>query len=414
MRRGVRVGGRSTFPLVDLLNEAIAGVVQRPARSVLTALGTVLGIGSFVAILGLTSTATGQIGKQFNALVDATVTVTDVGDGAHHPRDAPAPIDFPADADARISRLNGVVAAGVYWTIPLAGPAISATPGATQAQANELPVYGVSPGLFNVMRPQVTGALFNSFHQRRAEHVVVLGSAAARNLGISQLSAQPAVFINGIAFTVIGIISRSVQLPSLLLGVLMPSHTARLLYPPPDPANGPAVMVIHTDLGAASLIARQAALALRPDEPRYLQAIAPPDPHTLRDNVNTDLASLFLALAAISMAIGAVGIANTTLVAVLERTSEIGLRRAVGARPRHIAWQFLTESSALGALGGLVGTALGVGTVLSVAAAKHWTAILNPAVVLPAPLIGAGVGLLAGLYPAVRAASTEPLDALRR
>ena len=112
--------------------------------------------------------------------------------------------------------------------------------------------------------------------------------------------------------------------------------------------------------------------------------------------------------------IGAVGIANTTLVAVLERTGEIGLRRALGPRPRHITAQFLTESAALGALGGLVGTSLGVPTVVGTALARHWTAVLEPYAVLPAPLIGMFTGFAAGLYPALRAARTEPLEALRR
>jgi ABC-type antimicrobial peptide transport system permease subunit len=125
------------------------------------------------------------------------------------------------------------------------------------------------------------------------------------------------------------------------------------------------------------------------------------------------LAGLFLILALVSLLIGAVGIANTTLVAVLERTEEIGLRRAVGARPRHIAAQFLAESTALGTLGGLAGTCIGVGVVVIFAAVKDWTAVLNPAYTLPAPLIGSVVGLLAGVYPALRAARTSPLAALR-
>lgn len=108
------------------------------------------------------------------------------------------------------------------------------------------------------------------------------------------------------------------------------------------------------------------------------------------------------------------GIPDTVLVSVRGRTSEIGPRRALGARPRHIAGQFLTESTAIAALGGLIGTALGVAAVVAVALTRHWTAILDPAFVLPAPLIGTVVGLLAGAYPALRAAGIEPAEALRR
>ena len=108
------------------------------------------------------------------------------------------------------------------------------------------------------------------------------------------------------------------------------------------------------------------------------------------------------------------GIANTTLVAVLERSSEIGLRRALGARPRHIAIQFLAESTALGLFGGLVGACLGVLVAIAVTISEHWTALLDARIVFAAPAAGAVIGLLAGLYPALRASTIEPADALRR
>nr|WP_324290519.1 ABC transporter permease [Streptomyces sp. H27-H5] len=119
-------------------------------------------------------------------------------------------------------------------------------------------------------------------------------------------------------------------------------------------------------------------------------------------------------LAGICLVIGAVGIANTTLVAVLERTSEIGLRRALGARGRHVAAQFLTEAATLGTLGGLVGTSLGELTVVAVSLARDWTPVIHPATVAAAPLTGLVTGLPAGLHPAWRAARIEPVEALRR
>ena len=158
----------------------------------------------------------------------------------------------------------------------------------------------------------------------------------------------------------------------------------------------------------------QAPIALRPDDPSLLTATAPASPTQLRRSVTTSLNAVFLALAGIALIVGAVGIANTTLVAVLERVGEIGLRRALGARPVHIAAQFLTESTALGLFGGLIGASLGVGAVLAVTVYQHWTALLDPRVVLAAPAAGAVIGLLAGLYPALRAGTIEPADALRR
>jgi putative ABC transport system permease protein len=198
--------------------------------------------------------------------------------------------------------------------------------------------------------------------------------------------------------------------------MLIPEQTALADYGNPEPGIGnqdEAQMVVATRIGAAQAVARQIAAAELPADPGRLVVTSPSNPQTLQGEVTGDLAGLFLILALVSLLIGAVGIANTTLVAVLERTEEIGLRRAVGARPRHIAAQFLAESAALGTLGGLIGTCTGVATVVIFAAARDWTAVLNPAYTLPAPLIGSVVGLLAGAYPALRAARTSPLAALR-
>jgi putative ABC transport system permease protein len=116
----------------------------------------------------------------------------------------------------------------------------------------------------------------------------------------------------------------------------------------------------------------------------------------------------------VCLVIGAVGIANTTLVAVMERTGEIGLRRALGARSRHITVQFLTESGALGLLGGVVGTSVGTAVVVAVSAFREWTPVIAPLTLAAAPALGLATGLLAGLYPAWRASRVPPAEALRR
>ncbi|MFJ9775562.1 ABC transporter permease [Kitasatospora sp. NPDC101157] len=398
----------------DLLSEALTGLLQRPGRSALTLLGTVLGIGAFVAVLGLTATATGQIGERFSLTKATTVTVTDrprtdgVAPGSNPPS------DFPADADRRIAAIDGVRAGGVWWPVPGGAPRLSRRPDGPDEGAG-LSVLAATPGAVAAMEPALTaGVGLDEFVQRTAQPVVLLSEAAAKRLGVSRLDARPAVFIDRVPYTVVGIFADVRRQPGALLSLVIPASTALERYgnPVPQPDRG-AQALVATRIGAATVVAAQLPLALRPDAPAAFTVVPPPDPHSLQDTVTSDLTGLFLALAGICLLVGAVGIANTTLVAVLERTGEIGLRRSLGARTGHVAAQFLTESTVLGTLGGLIGTGLGVLTVLGVAAARDWTAVLQPAATLPAPLIGTVVGLLAGLYPALRAARTDPLQALR-
>ncbi|HEY2075359.1 MAG TPA: ABC transporter permease [Streptosporangiaceae bacterium] len=401
----------SRFRPADLAGEAIAGLLQRPGRSVLTVLGTVAGIGGFVAIVALSQTAAGQIGKEFNVQDATQVTVNDTG-----ARSGPAgrTMDFPTNADALADRIHGVVAAGVWWPVNFGQISVSALPPSADGTKVGLPVTAASPGALVASGAQLAaGVLFNQFHEATAQDVAVLSKTAAAQLGISSLVNEPAVFIGGQPFTVVGILADDPRLPQLNLGVTVPESAALRLWGSPQPAS-PAQMLIHTRLGAAQVVAEQAAVALRPDNPKLLTATAPVNPAQLRKSVTASFNAVFLALAGVALVIGAVGIANTTLVAVLERSSEIGLRRALGARPRHIAIQFLAESTALGLFGGLVGACLGVLVAIAVTISEHWTALLDSRIVFVAPAAGAVIGLLAGLYPALRASTIEPADALRR
>jgi putative ABC transport system permease protein len=405
----------------DAAAEAVAGIVQQPGRAGLTMLGTVLGVGAFVAVLGLTATGAGQISHQFTVLADTTVTVEDNGpaNDVASPDTNPA-IGFPADADAIARHLNGVVAAGVWWPVSLPpGTNFTGSLALAATGSQTVALLAASPGAVQAMGlTMVAGASLSEYENDTSQHVAMIDTSTATALGISpaRLASQPAVFVGGIAYTVVGVYSSAQRVVTDESAMLIPENTALADFGNPAPGIGnqdEAQLVVATRIGAAQAVARQLAAAELPADPGRLVVTSPPNPANLQGEVSGDLAGLFLILASISLLIGAVGIANTTLVAVLERTEEIGLRRAVGARPRHIAAQFLAESAALGTLGGLIGTCIGVGTVVIFAAAKDWTAVLNPAVTLPAPLIGSVVGLLAGAYPALRAARTSPLAALR-
>ena len=405
----------------DAAAEAVAGIVQRPGRAVLTMLGTVLGVGAFVGVLGLTATGAGQISRQFTVLEQTTVTVEDNGpvNNVAPPATNP-PIGFPADADAIAEHIKGVTSAGVWWPVSLPdGTQFTGSLALAASASQTITLLAASPGATKAMGLKlVAGSPLTSYENDTGQHVAMIDTGTAIQLGISpaRLASHPAVFVGGLAYTVVGIYGSAQRVVTGESAMLIPQNTALADFGNPLPGIGnqdEAQMVVATRIGAAKAVARQLAAAELPSDPARLVVTSPPSPQNLQSEVKSDLAGLFLILALISLLIGAIGIANTTLVAVLERTAEIGLRRAVGARPRHIAAQFLAESTALGTLGGLIGTCIGVGTVVIFALVKDWTAVLNPYYTLPAPLIGSVVGLLAGAYPALRAARTSPLAALR-
>jgi putative ABC transport system permease protein len=390
--------------LRDLVTEAGAAIRRRPGRSILTALGTVVGVGALVATTGLADTARAQVSSRFDALRATEVRVQATQPEAGNP--------FPADVDERLEGLNGVNHAGLFWKVNTDGLEIGTLPmGSASQSTSPVELIAASPGAIRAALPHLaTGRLFNQFHEGRHERVAILGAGAAERLGLSRIGNQPAIFINDSAYAVIGIIDSVQRNPDLLLSVIVPSATAFDRLPV---ASAQFVVTIDTQPGAAQVIGSQVALALRPDHPERLQVLVPPDPESLRRGVESDVTGLFYALAGLALLIGTIGIANTTLVAVIERRGEIGLRRALGAKPRHIASQVLAESSALGLIGGFVGAALGIVAVVAVSAANGWTTTLNPQITLASPILGAATGLLAGLQPAHRATRTQPADALR-
>ena len=389
-----------------ILTEALASLGQKPTRTLLTMAGTILGVGAFIAVLGLTSTASGQISEQFSRLEATTVTVRDVA-----PSDGDVPHSFPANAEAIVASLNGVVHCGITWTARQGLAMVSTSFYDSGRQANA-PVQIASSGYIETLEPAwSTGGSYTQFEQNEGLPVAVMGASLARQLGVAE--AGTSVIVNGFEWRVVGVMSAVSIRPEVMNSLLVPPKAGGLAFGMPT-SSRPAEMVIRVEMGAARQVAAETPLAIRPDQPSLLSAIPPPDPPRMRSVISGSMENLFVALAGITLLIGAASIANTTLVAVLERTGEIGLRRATGARPHHVIAQFLIETVLTGVLAGLVGSSLGVIVVLVTAISLRWTAVLPPWVVASGPLIGAGVGLVAGLYPAWRAGRIDPLEALRK
>jgi macrolide transport system ATP-binding/permease protein len=369
-------------------------------------LGTVIGVAALVATLGLSKTASSQIVGRFDKVAATDVVITPVarsGTGAEV---------IPWDAEARLMRLNGVAAAGTLSEVDVRGALVRSVPindplGQTDLQ---LPVRAASPGLWRAVRAHLVAGRFpDRGNSSRGDHVAVLGFNAASRLGLTNLDQAPAIFIGDTQFQVIALVDDVKRQASLLGSVVIPDGTARRDYN----LAAPGSVQIETDVGAVETIVREAPRALSPSNPSLVQVAAPPDPKLLRGQVKNDLNALFLLLGGVSLLVGALGIANVTLVSVLERVGEIGLRRALGASRRHIASQFLIESTVMGLLGGIIGASFGILVVVSVAASRTWTPVLDPWVPFAAPLAGALIGLLSGTYPSLRAARMEPVEALR-
>jgi macrolide transport system ATP-binding/permease protein len=348
-----------------------------------------------------------QIIARFDELAATEITVS----SAPAPEGAPAN-DLPWDAPARIGRLNGVVAAGTMSEVDVGDGLVAATRIRDPQRRTELklPVQAASPSLFPAIRAKLrTGRVPDEGHSTRAERVAVLGPNAAAQLGIAEVGTLPAIAVGDEVFLVVGIMDSVQRKHALLSAVILPEGIARRLYH----LQAPQSVVVETKVGAASLLSRQVPVALRPDNPTGLKVAVPEQPQTIRAGVRRDLDVLFLMLGGVSLLVGAIGIANVTLVSVMERVGEIGLRRALGATRRHIAAQFLLESATMGVLGGVFGACAGMLVVVGVAVYQGWTPVIDPPIPLLAPVLGGLTGVLAGAYPALRAARLEPVDALR-
>jgi len=390
----------SRLSAADLVRTATVGARTRPTRMVLSALGVAIGIAAMVGVLGLSESSKSDLLATLDRLGTNLLTVqagTGIGLGSG---------ELPETADGMISRIGPVettvtvssVDANVYRTdlIP-------------SGQTGGLSVNAVGVELLDVLAGSVEdGRWFDE--ATAAFPTTVLGSVAADRLGIRSVSGTQQVWLGDQWFTVLGVLDTFELAPDLDRSALV-GLTAAEEYLGND--NIPTRVLVRVDPDQVDAVLGVLAATVNPENPEEVEVDRPTDALEAREAADNTLTALFLGLGAVALFVGGVGIANVMVISVLERRAEIGLRRALGATRRQVALQFLGEALLLAGVGGVVGVALGVGVTTGYAALRGWTALIPATAIIGGVAAALLIGVLAGLYPAMRAARLSPTEALR-
>jgi putative ABC transport system permease protein len=393
-------GRRVRLSLRDALEVALLGPLSRRSRAALSALGIAVGIAALIAITGTTSSQQAQLRADLDAM-GANLLVVKPGTDA-----AKNPIPLPRSAPEMIRRIGPVtdlvsirtvIDARVYRT-DLVPASQSGGLSAAVVDGDLLATLSIAP---------VVGRWFDAGDETLP--TTVLGDTAARRLGITDLSARPRVWIEGQWYAVIGILEPAGLAASVDSMAFLASRWAPADHGAPEIDS----VYVRSATGEAEAIRSVLAATAHPANPRGVAVSSLSDLAQAQEVTENALSSLVLGLAAIALIVGGIGIANTMIVAVLERRGEIGLRRALGARTGQIATQFVLEAALLGVAGGVAGTLFGILAVVGITTGQHTMLALDLATVAAGPGVAAVIGALAGAYPAVRAARLPPNTALR-
>jgi putative ABC transport system permease protein len=392
---------RSVLRPRDVLALGTLSLHSRRLRAALSALGIAIGIAAIVAILSITRSSEANLLAQIDRLGTNLLTV--VNGQSIQGQEA----ELPQTAAGMIGRVEGIQQ--LAPTAELANINVYRTDKIPSFETGGLAVRVADPSLLTTLNGNLRQGVFLNAATSRYP-ATVLGYQAAKSLGIGALSPSTRIWLGGHWFTVAGILDPLPLAPEIDLSALIgPAIATQLLS-----YNGhPSRIYVRADTNQVVAVADVLAPTANPEAPDQVSVSRPSDALAARVAVAGSSTALFLGLGAIALLVGAIGIANLMVISVLERRSEIGLRRALGATRRHIAAQFLTESVLLAATGGALGILAGIGITIGLATNRHWT-IAIPAIAIWGGL-GAAVliGAVAGLYPATRAARLAPTDALR-
>jgi putative ABC transport system permease protein len=386
----------------DLAGLASIGLRTRKLRAGLSALGIAIGVAAIVAVLGLAASSSAALLAEIQQLGTNLLTVTNgqtlTGDTAKLPEAAPG----------MIARLPGVT--GAQDTGTVSGVDVYKSPLIPSIETNALSVDAATLGLPAAAGTSLAqGRYLNAATER--EPVAVLGAAAAQLLGIDRIRPGMRIWAGGQWLYVTGILNHAVLAPEIDSAVLIGFPAAEQYLHFDGHPSEIYVRTVNTP-AATTAVDNLLGYQANPENPNQVNVSQPSDALTAQADAKGALDTLFLGLGAIALLVGAIGVANIMVISVLERRSEIGLRRALGATKRQIRIQFLAEAILLSLAGGAAGVIAGAAATAAYAHAKRWAVVIPPdawAGGLAAALL---IGAAAGLLPAIRAARLSPTQAL--
>lgn len=383
-------GRASTVLRRAMFSDVWRNLISRPSRLAAMMSAVAVSVALVVVTLGFGAVASHQVSQEFDAVSSREVTVTEDVDEEL----------ASSDVLRRLGELNGVT--GVAQVIATQSFGSS---GAARETVG-FPWVHVKGDLQAVARLTLASGDQSVIKTLNPGEALV-GDALAEKLQIASADASPTVFLAGNPYVVVGVISASPREPELI-GSIVTSDVV---------ASGAQItsskILISSTSGAARQIATEAALVVDPYSPENVQVRFPPDPSTMRAGVEANLNSAMAILTIVALAVSAACIGLAVSSAVSERRAEIGLRRALGARRRHIAIMLVLESGVAGGVASSVGLVVGLLGVLVVTIANRWTPVISIDAALVALVAGAAISVFGAVLGAFRAVRINPNDALR-
>ncbi|MDG6110469.1 ABC transporter permease [Dactylosporangium aurantiacum] len=392
---------RSRLRAADLLPLASIGMRSRPLRAALSTLGIAIGVAAIVGVLGITRSSQADLIVRIDDLGTDLLTV------ANGSRIGGDEAQLPPSSATGVARTDGVRKVTATAGVPQLR--VFRTDLVPAYRGGGVEVRATEPTLLDTLDGHLAAGVFLNDATARYP-VAVLGHDAATALGVAQVGAGTRIWLGGHWFTVAGILRPFELAPEIDRAALigLPAAAAYFGFD-----GHPTRLYVRAETTRTAAVAGRLARAANPAEPNAVTVSRPSDALASRLLVADSVTSLLLGLGAVALLVGGVGVANVMVVSVLERRTEIGLRRALGAARRHVTAQFMTESLLLSVLGGLTGVLLGAAVTHAVAAYRGWQPLVPLAAVAGGFAATLLVGVVAGVYPAVRAARLDPTDALR-